>query len=122
MCPTKDRKLRTSGTDERVDTRKEQNLCEDSVPTPLGFSALMPIPELCLPLGLSSALGPSLVLAPESALGLLPSSALSSAPAARSVSPRVVLRKMGMKKGLIIAALSDMCVNASELVVGTHFL
>ena len=43
MVPTKERKLRASGTDEAVDSRGE--CCPgDSVPRPLGFIALMPIP------------------------------------------------------------------------------
>jgi hypothetical protein len=46
------------------------------------------------------ALNPSLVLAPESALSLLPSRGLSSAPAACSVSPTVVLGNDGPKKEL----------------------
>ena len=81
----------------------------DSVPRPLGFIALMPIPdESGLPLGLSSLPSPSLVLAPESALSLLRSRGLSSAPVARSVSATAILCKGGTKKSLTIAALSDM--------------
>ena len=49
-------------------------------------------------LGSSFALNPSLVLAPESALSLLPSRGLSSAPAACSVSAIAVLRNDGTKK------------------------
>jgi len=44
--------------------------------------------------------GPSLVLAPESALSLLPSRGLSSAPAARSVSISIVLSNHASKKHL----------------------
>jgi hypothetical protein len=43
---------------------------------------------------------PSLVLAPESALSVLPSRGLSSAPAIRSVSAIVVLDNDGAKKEL----------------------
>ena len=50
--------------------------------------------------GASLTLIPSLVLAPESALSLLPSRGLSSAPAARSVSATVVVGNGGTKKGL----------------------
>ena len=45
-------------------------------------------------------LNPSLVLAPESALSLLPSRGLSSAPAACSVSTRASLCNGGTKKEL----------------------
>jgi hypothetical protein len=51
---------------------------------------------------------PSLVLAPESTLRLLPSIALSFAPAACSVSGTAILSNMKKKKSLIFAALSDM--------------
>ena len=52
---------------------------------------------------------PSLVLAPESALSLLPSIGLSSAPAACSVSGTAVLKQYEKeKKGLLFTALSDM--------------
>jgi len=56
--------------------------------------------ESSSPLGLSSSPNPSLVLAPESALSLLPSRDLSSAPAACSVSATAVLRNDGTKKEL----------------------
>ena len=56
---------------------------------------------------------PSLVLAPESALRLLPSRALSSAPAACSVCGASSVAQDGTKKDLIIAALSDMAINGN---------
>jgi len=56
--------------------------------------------EISSPLGLGSSPNPSLVLAPESALSLLPSRGLSSAPAARSVSATGILYNRGMKKEL----------------------
>jgi hypothetical protein len=52
------------------------------------------------PLGLGSSPNPSLVLAPESALSLLPSRGLSSAPVACSVSAMAVLNNHGTKKEL----------------------
>jgi hypothetical protein len=51
-------------------------------------------------LGPSFALNPSLVLAPESALSLLPSRGLPSAPAASSVSATAVLGNDETKKEL----------------------
>jgi hypothetical protein len=71
----------------------------DSVPRPLGFIALMPIPAIKFAEAQLSP-SPSLVLAPESTLRLLPSRALSFAPAACSVSATPVLRKDGTKKEL----------------------
>ena len=50
--------------------------------------------------GAQVLLNPSLVLAPESALSLLPSRGLSSAPVSRSVSPMVALSNDGRKKQL----------------------
>ena len=58
--------------------------------------------------GAQFAPNPSLVLAPESALGLHPCIALSSAPAARSVSRTANLEQQEKKKKLIFIALSDM--------------
>jgi hypothetical protein len=54
--------------------------------------------------------GPSLVLAPESALSLLPSRGLSSAPAACSVSVTAMLGNGERKNSLNVAALSDIRV------------
>jgi hypothetical protein len=76
-------------------------------------------------LGPLSNVEPQPGLAPESALRLPPGRALSSAPAVRSVSVSKMLRKAGMKKSLIIAALSDMydntvCTN-SQFEVSHHF-
>src|SRR6266853_5397389 len=56
--------------------------------------------EISSPLGLSFSPNPRLVLAPESALSLLPSRGLSSAPAVRSVSTATVLSNQGTKKKL----------------------
>src|ERR1700693_2032202 len=50
--------------------------------------------------GAQFSTGPSLVLAPESALSLLPSRGLSSAPAVCSVSAMAVLSNRGTKKEL----------------------
>src|SRR5229473_6655150 len=50
--------------------------------------------------GAQFSTGPSLVLAPESALSLLPSRGLSSAPVVRSVSARAVLSNGETKKEL----------------------
>ena len=44
MLPTKEWNLRVSGTDEASDEAKEASCSGDSVPRPLGFIALMPIP------------------------------------------------------------------------------
>ena len=52
------------------------------------------------PTGFSVLLNPSLVLAPESALGFHPWIALSSAPAARSVSRIVIMSNKRTKKGI----------------------
>ena len=56
--------------------------------------------EIKFAAGAQLSLNPSLVLAPESALSLLPSRGLSSAPAACSVSAAVVLSNDGTKKEL----------------------
>jgi hypothetical protein len=80
--------------------KKGERFSGDSVPKPLGFIAQMPIPVNRVLLGLSSSPNPSLVLAPESVLSLLPSSDLSSAPAALSVSAIAVFRNDGTKKEL----------------------
>ena len=75
----------------------------------------MPIPvESTSRLRLGFAPNPSLVLAPESALRLLPSRALSSAPVACSVFAGAVLRNHETKKSLNIAALSDMLLIRSS--------
>jgi hypothetical protein len=99
MCPTKERNLRLSGADE---TRYHERRELLGTPSPdARIYRLMPIPanEIC-PLGLSVSPSPSLVLAPESALGLLPSSGLSSAPVVRSVSPTTGLCNGWKKKEL----------------------
>jgi hypothetical protein len=78
----------------------------------------MPIPVSKLFWG-QFGTGPTLVLAPESALRVLPSRALSSAPSVCSVSARVMSRNYGKKKdrkkGLIFAALSDMLHNGAVI-------
>jgi hypothetical protein len=60
-----------SGTDE-TNKRKENVHSGDSVPRPLGFTAILPS-QFTNPTGARLLLNPSLVLAPESALRLLPS-------------------------------------------------
>jgi hypothetical protein len=72
----------------------------DSVLNPLGFFASSPIPELHYfhRWGSVSLPNPNLVLAPESALRVLTSRALSSAPAACSVSGIVVFEQRTKKK------------------------
>src|SRR4030095_12201221 len=90
-----------------------EGLCSgDSVPRSLGFIALMPsqMDHVCAGPGLKREPQPG--LAPESALRLLPSRALSHAPAACIVSTGRILRKRRNKKSLIFAALSDMYDNA----------
>jgi len=98
-------------SDERTESESERNgrsdsiakegcFSGDSVPRPLGFIAWMPIPVNQFCAGAQFSPNPSLVLAPESALSLLPNRGLSSAPAARSVSATAVLRNGGTKKEL----------------------
>jgi len=84
-------------SDERTESANERNrrneliakggcLPGDSVPKPLGFFRFTAHPsEIKFDVGAQRSLNPSLVLAPESALSLLPSRGLSSAPATRSV-------------------------------------
>jgi hypothetical protein len=87
-----------SGIDEAV-TEENIHLGGDSVPRPLGFIALMPIPvNQMFDAGARLSPSPSLVLAPESALGLHLCRALSSAPAAGSVSRTAILSNGRRKK------------------------
>jgi hypothetical protein len=88
---------------------KEQYFSGDSVPAPWDFTLLMPIPVdyFCCWGPAQFETGPRLVLAPESALRLLPSRALSSAPSGCSVFGASRVAQDGTKKALIIAELSD---------------
>jgi hypothetical protein len=95
---------------ERTESQNERNgrsesiegerFSGDAVPRPLGSIAMMPIPANELDAGAQPSLNPSLVLAPESTLRLLPSRTLSFAPAACSVSVLVVWCNGGMRKGI----------------------
>ena len=67
--------------------------------------------EITFDAGAQLSPNPSLVLAPESALSLLPSRGLSSAPAVVVYPREQFWRNGGMKKQLILAALSDMPTN-----------
>jgi len=75
--------------------------------------------KVILSAGAQFSPNPSLVLAPESALSLLPSRGLSSAPVASSVFGKEILCKGGTKKYLTFAALSDMLHNG---LLGTMLL
>ena len=98
MYATKERNLKMSGTDK---AKKEAVFLGTLSPDPWDLSRIMPIPvddrvggvQPCAP-------NPSLVLAPESALSLLPSRGLSSAPVVCSVSAMAVLSNHGTKKEL----------------------
>ena len=80
MCPTKERNLRSSERTKPVVYIRRDVHSGDSVPRPLGFIALMPIPvNQIRRWGSVLSPNPSLVLAPESVLSLLPSRGLSSA-------------------------------------------
>ncbi len=92
MHLTKEQNLKVSGSDETNHSNGRNASLGDAVPRLLGFIALMPIPVNKLPLGLSVSPNPSLVMAPESALGLLPSRALPFAPAASSVRSKTCSR------------------------------
>ena len=81
-----------------IEAVKQRAKCsEDAVPRPLGFFALIPIPVTERSCWGPVRTGPSLVLAPESVLRLLPS-ALSPAPAVGSVSGRAVFAMTERKK------------------------
>jgi hypothetical protein len=119
---------RRHGSDERTESTRERNGRNELTvkggtfvwglrPQTPGIYRIDAHPsEISLPLGLSSKPAPSLVLAPESALSLLPSRGFSSAPAARSVSTEIDLRNHASKNILIIAALSDMVVISASPV------
>jgi len=100
MDPTKERNLRASGTDEMSRGKRRTASTGDSVPRALGFIALLPSQRINFVAGAQLGADPSLVLAPESALSLLPSRGLSSDPAVCSVSAAAVLNKRGTKKEL----------------------
>ena len=97
-------------SDERAEYAKDRNGRNELIgrrdfrlgtpsPDPWDFIAVDANPMFInLLLGSSFTPNPSLVLAPESALRLLPSRALSSAPVARSVSAPAVWCNGGTKK------------------------
>jgi hypothetical protein len=93
-------------------TDKEKHFSGDSVPSPLGFIALMPIPVNKSCWG-SAFTEPQPGLGPGVDAQVASQQSLSFTPAVCSVSVLVVLCNREMKKGLIIAALSDMLDNAS---------
>ena len=96
MDPTKERNLSVSGAHESI--AKETLLWGLRPQTPGIYR--VDASESKFVAGAQLVLNPSLVLAPESALSLLPTRGLSSAPAARSVSATVFVGNGGMKKGL----------------------
>ena len=116
MCPTKERNLTVSGTDEKNQLQRRFSLGTPS-PDPWDLSHRCQSQPTTFAARVQLSPNPSLVLAPESTLRLLPSTALSFAPAACSVSARALLCNGGTKKDLIIAALSDMCHNGREKLV-----
>ena len=97
-------------SDERTESRGERSGRNEAVAkggmvlwglcpqTPGILSLLMPIPVDNFVAGAQLETGPSLVLAPESALRLLPSIALSSAPSVRSVCATSNVAQDGTKK------------------------
>ena len=97
MDPTKERKLRASGTDEVESMTMEDIFLGTPSPDPWDLPRRCQSQSVKFAAGAQLSTGPSLVLAPESALGLLPSIALSSAPVACSVS-RTKLSCKGRKK------------------------
>jgi len=111
MVPTKVRNSKVNRI-RRNESKKGSSIRLGTLsPDPWDFTLLMPIPVDYFFVCWGSAqfeTGPSLVLAPESALRLPPGRALSSAPSACSVCRASNFAQDGTKKDLIIAALSDM--------------
>ena len=108
MYPTKERNLRIERN------RRDESIVKENVslgtpsPDPWDLSRCCQSQLMNFVAGAQLGTGPSLVLAPESALSLLPSRGLSSAPAACSVPATAVLSNGETKRSLIFAALSDM--------------
>jgi hypothetical protein len=101
MDPTKERKSANErhGRTESIAKRRKVYLGTLS-PDPWGFSLRCQSQRINLIAGAQASLNPSLVLAPELTLRLLPSRALSFAPAACSVSATAILRNDGTEKEL----------------------
>ena len=97
MSPTKERKIYVRA--ERT-KRVEKERCSLGTPSPDPWDLRVDANPgaLSSPLGFGSTPDPSLVLAPESALSLLPSRGLSSAPVACSVSAVAALRQQENEK------------------------
>jgi hypothetical protein len=101
MSPTKERNELKSGTDETSCESKRRETSWGLRPQTPGIYRFLANPSLTnLVAGAQLDTGPSLVLAPESALRLPPGRALSSAPVTRSVFARTIPCKRPNQKRL----------------------